>query len=1359
MHTPVDALGNPTIPEDERPPAPIIVPPLAPQLPQQQHDVERIRRLQHLEELQRNLQNNIIDREERTKSQHSDNTLLDNTEKNTGAGSSNYVENDMVASDLFQDLMDSSVVNTREEISSFNVHSSPSFGVDGGFGQSELLSQWASVRDGSDLHLSVGSGEASFGTRWVDDAVDNKLETEIVEIVEPEVFETEFVETHIETVIVETQIETENVETQIETENVETHVEAEVFEIEVVETGNESNIEEYIVKSDIAEQTKSFDSIKSGPEHETWGFMSQNVANPKDLFERINVEYAALQTSAKGKSPTKEIPTKLQSLEYFDNDLLSPQNASTSIEKGKQPIHSLPAPPQPISVPDLEEATDSDDFDEDGDFDGETDDEADNAPLLGIDINLEVELPNARPARNEALQANPNANAQLDLNINLAINNGGALNAEINANGDINAFLELLGIQGPLEAMFQNAFFVLLVMFAAIGVGVVVPWSLGRLTAVLLFGLVVPRAVIPLVASLDAGLEWLVDGIVVLLKVASNWVGVEELNITTLATMPMNVSLASTVVEEVAANVTNIGETVLKVQEEVTRVFGEDDKILLRDVINAVSYTFIGYLIAGFVLYYIAKRTGLLEHAYAYTFSRLLKSWTKYSYFTLKFTILIVVEIGLFPIFCGILIDFCTLPIFGPSATASSRYQFHVAHPWTSCFLHWVVGTTFMYQLAVYVSVLRDIFRPGVMWFVSDDKDGNFINDVMEKPILVHVRKFAVGSVMYATLILCGVGGIIAVILGGQTAFGVTKILPLKWELNESIAEFPIDLLLFHFMVPLTIQSADPETVFRILVTLWFEATARLLRITGFLFGGRHDDEESDNEDDEIEIWAGENPVEAKDGRRRRRGSRVGVDGAVEANVEIRDGFTADQQSGEPSGLTSSTTEQNSSATSSAHSESSTFSTKQTDPTSSAAQDEPTTSTTEQNEPTLITAAASRDKIRNKKYKASKREKRFLRVPNHDRIKIIPKVPVMIPMRSNEPVYGRPDEPAEDVRHNWTKVYVPPNLRARILIERSDPAAAHAIVEARSGVRPDLPVHDIYSWSVGMFTIIVFARPIIWLCRSVKGYIFPRQAVGVALERRMQLRRDRRNQEGGGNVRRRRNENRAGQRRGAANLDPVPDIQINIIPTIKRAAVVVYKAIVLAVWVGVVMPVLLGILLELCFVSPFKFPRDQSHIVFILQDWALGAVLAKIVHMLVLMGPENEVKRTFTQFNETFMRDFRLVDLKRLFVVVIAPTVMVTSIAIVGPLSLVYSIELAFGLTGREAILARRIVHPLTLCLGLMYGLLEVAGRTLRRWMEEVRDEHYLVGRQLHNLAGGATNGVSVEEVRLPGVEDAIEGE
>ena len=53
-------------------------------------------------------------------------------------------------------------------------------------------------------------------------------------------------------------------------------------------------------------------------------------------------------------------------------------------------------------------------------------------------------------------------------------------------------------------------------------------------------------------------------------------------------------------------------------------------------------------------------------------------------------------------------------------------------HIGTVMFLHWLAGMIFIFYLASFVMLLREILRPGVLWFLRNLNDQNFhpINEV-----------------------------------------------------------------------------------------------------------------------------------------------------------------------------------------------------------------------------------------------------------------------------------------------------------------------------------------------------------------------------------------------------------------------------------------------------------------------------------------------------------------------------------------------------------------------------------------------------------------------------------------------------
>lgn len=80
----------------------------------------------------------------------------------------------------------------------------------------------------------------------------------------------------------------------------------------------------------------------------------------------------------------------------------------------------------------------------------------------------------------------------------------------------------------------------------------------------------------------------------------------------------------------------------------------------------------------------------------------------------MKVVLIIGIEMIIFPLYCGILLDVALLPLFG-NATIISRVSFSLTSPSTSIFIHWFVGTCYMFHFALFVSMCRRILRSGVL--------------------------------------------------------------------------------------------------------------------------------------------------------------------------------------------------------------------------------------------------------------------------------------------------------------------------------------------------------------------------------------------------------------------------------------------------------------------------------------------------------------------------------------------------------------------------------------------------------------------------------------------------------------------
>lgn len=123
-------------------------------------------------------------------------------------------------------------------------------------------------------------------------------------------------------------------------------------------------------------------------------------------------------------------------------------------------------------------------------------------------------------------------------------------------------------------------------------------------------------------------------------------------------------------------------------------------------------------------------------------------------YVVVKVSLLSVVEIGVLPLVCGWWFDICSLAMF--DATLKDRETSFRLAPSTSMFIHWLVGMVYIYHFAAFILLLREVVRPGVLWFLRNLNDPDFspIQEMIHLPILKHARRHVASAVVFGTAIL-----------------------------------------------------------------------------------------------------------------------------------------------------------------------------------------------------------------------------------------------------------------------------------------------------------------------------------------------------------------------------------------------------------------------------------------------------------------------------------------------------------------------------------------------------------------------------------------------------------------------------
>ena len=204
----------------------------------------------------------------------------------------------------------------------------------------------------------------------------------------------------------------------------------------------------------------------------------------------------------------------------------------------------------------------------------------------------------------------------------------------------------------------------------------------------------------------------------------------------------------------------------------------------------------------------------------------------------LKVIVIIGIEMIVFPLYCGLLLDLALLPLF-EDATVQTRLAFIAKAPFTGLFLHWFVGTCYMFHFALFVSICRKILRKGVLYFIRDPDDPTFhpVRDVLERPVPTQLGKIAFSALVYGGLVIMCLGGVV---------WGVGRIdgvLPIRWSTSQPRLAFPIDVLFYNFLLPFIVRRVEPSKKVSAVYEWWFRGCAHGLRLTQFLFGEEREDE------------------------------------------------------------------------------------------------------------------------------------------------------------------------------------------------------------------------------------------------------------------------------------------------------------------------------------------------------------------------------------------------------------------------------------------------------------------------------------------------------------------------------------
>ncbi|KAF2803294.1 uncharacterized protein BDZ99DRAFT_576204 [Mytilinidion resinicola] len=593
----------------------------------------------------------------------------------------------------------------------------------------------------------------------------------------------------------------------------------------------------------------------------------------------------------------------------------------------------------------------------------------------------------------------------------------------------------------------------------------------------------------------------------------------------------------------------------------------------------------------------------------------------------LKVILIISIEMIAFPLYCGLLLDAAMLPLF-ENATVWSRYQFTMKSPWTSGFVHWFVGTCYMFHFALFVSMCRKIMRTGVLYFIRDPDDPTFhpVRDVLERSVTTQLRKIAFSALVYGALVIICLGGVV-----WGLNYTSTGVLPIHWSSHTPALEFPLDLLFYNFLTPLVLKLAKPSDGLHATYQWWFRTCARLLRLSDFLFAEKNADELGHHVH---RTWKSQ---------------------FFRSKGDVRKPIVRD-------------------------------------------------------DPNLPAEDRDRDVY-------FLFDGKYVRAPASDQVRIPKGDPVFVEVdQSNHRLDGKPEESGVHARHSdmITMVYVPPWFRVRIALFvltiwlfAAATGVGITILPLLFGrylfslfIPHSVRMNDIYAFSLGIYTL--------------GGLLYAALHIRPLLAHLHQPLR--------------------------SPLSTIRTLVVTASHFAWRVARItyVYASLVL------LLPILFALLLELYILIPLHayLGPHEPHVVHLIQDWTLGFLYARLAARLLFANRQSRPARAFAAVvrNGYGDPDARLAT--RCFIV---PVLVGFGIAIAVPSALAWGLNRTVWAGGSEEVkrLVWRFCYPVVAGAGGGVWGARVCVRWVRRWRGVVRDEVYLIGERLHNFGerrGGAVS-------------------
>ncbi|XP_033117228.1 E3 ubiquitin-protein ligase MARCH6-like [Anneissia japonica] len=643
-------------------------------------------------------------------------------------------------------------------------------------------------------------------------------------------------------------------------------------------------------------------------------------------------------------------------------------------------------------------------------------------------------------------------------------------------------------------------------------------------------------------------------------------------------------------------------------------------------------------------------------------------------YIMLKVFLLVVLEIGVFPLICGWWLDVCSLSLF--NSTLHEREEGFTSAPGTYMFLHWLVGMVYVFYFASFVLLLREILRPGVLWFLRNlnDPDFNPIQEMIHLPIYNHVRRFLLSVVVFGSVVLLMLWLPVSLI-----KFLFPLFLPYHVQLSSDapVSELSLELLLLQVVLPALLEQGHTRLWLKNSVRGWCVSVAYLLDLRSYLIGDvplednstqentgiveEHADGQDnlpENEEDEENVYQLPEDVDQQeqDDLYVQWPEEVAL---LEENLALDNNLNIDA-----------------------------FNIGMADDIHQQGQNDIYIQWPE-DVPLLPENLAPDDHLNIddsdvEMVEDLEEEGDAALIDEPEAVPIVNHPPPV--MNGLHPVHqgllnqGQSEfQPYKRTSYFTLKLVLLVALMCITLFLASFMCLTIPVAIGRkvmSMYADNITIHELYTAACGIYTC--------WLACRFVSLVF----------------------------------------------SWVPEGFGAIFDRLKRYALLAMKSLVVAVVLLGVVPLLIGLLFELVVVIPLRVPMDQTPVFFLWQDWALGVLHTKILGAVTMMGPNWWLKTALEQIYQDGFRNLNLTFISRNMLL---PVVSSLLLSLTLPYVIAMGILPVLGFSEDTLHTVERRIYPTMLASVVLVSVLFFQLRQFKRLYEHIKNDKYLVGQQLVN--------------------------